>query len=163
MTDRTYKNSLFIGRNTGDFALYVNGKGRPVESLWVERVGPGILRIDIKPLVGRGELGYGAKPTIGYFTKYGDGAVDIMLLGNLVKGQVGELAGYLEIPQEIIHKPPSAGLWEAQTDEAEMGISYEALDNFILTGTVPEDPKRTLETRKAAGEHKCLTPPIARF
>jgi NAD+ synthase len=99
--------------------------------------------------------------TIGYFTKYGDGGVDILPLGNLVKSQVRELAGHLGIPREIIEKPPSAGLWEGQTDEEEMGLTYEVLDNYILTGNAPEDLKETLETRKAASFHKCETPPIA--
>ncbi len=98
--------------------------------------------------------------TIGYFTKYGDGGVDILPLGNLVKSQVRELANYLGVPQEIIDKPPSAGLWEGQTDEKEMGLTYEVLDNFILTGKAPENIKQTLETRKAASRHKCVMPPI---
>ncbi|HBY57249.1 MAG TPA: NAD(+) synthetase [Candidatus Atribacteria bacterium] len=72
--------------------------------------------------------------TIGYFTKYGDGGVDILPLGNLLKSQVVELAEYLEIPQEIIQKPPSAGLWEGQTDEAEIGISYKQIDEYLRTG-----------------------------
>lgn len=101
--------------------------------------------------------------TIGYFTKYGDGGVDILPLGNLVKSQVRELAGYLEIPREIIAKPPSAGLWEGQTDEEEMGLTYEVLDNYILTGKAPEDLKKTLETRKAAAAHKRIPPPVPGF
>ena len=72
--------------------------------------------------------------TIGYFTKYGDGGVDILPLGNLLKSQVIELAKYLEIPHEIIQKPPSAGLWEGQTDEEEIGISYKQLDEYLRTG-----------------------------
>ncbi|MCK4863037.1 MAG: NAD(+) synthase [Dehalococcoidales bacterium] len=99
--------------------------------------------------------------TAGYFTKYGDGGVDILPLGNLVKGEVRELARYLEIPREIIDKPPSAGLWEGQTDETEMGFSYEALDRYILTGDAPEELKRKIEARKAAAAHKCTMPPIA--
>ena len=99
--------------------------------------------------------------TIGYFTKYGDGGVDIMPLGNLVKEQVRELAGHLGIPPEIITKPPSAGLWEGQTDEAEMGLSYEVLDDYILTGNAPDDLKKTIEAKKAASRHKCALPPIA--
>ncbi len=101
--------------------------------------------------------------TVGYFTKYGDSGVDIMPLGNLVKGEVRELARYLEIPREIIDKPPSAGLWEGQTDEAEMGFSYEALDHYILTGNAPEELKRKIEAMKAAAAHKCAMPPIAEF
>lgn len=72
--------------------------------------------------------------TIGYFTKYGDGGADILPLGNLFKSQVKELAEYLGIPKKIINKPPSAGLWEGQTDEEEIGISYEQLDKYLKTG-----------------------------
>jgi NAD+ synthase len=68
----------------------------------------------------------------GYFTKYGDGAVDLLPLGGLLKTQVRELARGLGIPQEILDKAPSAGLWEGQTDEGEMGITYEELDRAIL-------------------------------
>ena len=71
---------------------------------------------------------------IGYFTKYGDGGADILPLGNLLKSQVRELADYLGIPKKIIDKPPSAGLWEGQTDEKEIGISYEQLDKYLRTG-----------------------------
>ena len=99
--------------------------------------------------------------TIGYFTKYGDGGVDIIPLGNLVKSQVRELARYLEIPGEIIVKPPSAGLWEGQTDEEEMGLTYEVLDNYILAGNAPVELKKTLEARKSASFHKREAPPIA--
>ena len=65
---------------------------------------------------------------VGYFTKYGDGGVDVEPLGELYKAQVRQLASELGIPQPIIDRPPSAGLWEGQTDEQEMGISYNALD-----------------------------------
>ncbi len=99
--------------------------------------------------------------TIGYFTKHGDSGVDILPLGNLVKGEVVELARYLKIPGEIIDKPPSAGLWEGQTDEAEMGFSYEVLDRYILTGNAPEALKRKIEAMKAAAAHKRTVPPIA--
>ena len=71
---------------------------------------------------------------IGYFTKYGDGGADILPLGNLLKSQVRELAKHLGIPKKIIEKPPSAGLWEGQTDEKEIGISYEQLDKYLRTG-----------------------------
>lgn len=70
--------------------------------------------------------------TMGYFTKYGDGAVDLLPLGNLTKTQVRQLAKELKISQEIIDKVPSAGLWEGQTDEEEMGITYELLDKVIM-------------------------------
>jgi NAD+ synthase len=100
---------------------------------------------------------------IGYFTKHGDGGVDIMPLANLVKGQVKELARYLGIPAPIIDKPPSAGLWEGQTDEAEMGVSYEALDGFILTGEVSEEVRKKIETMMNSSAHKRSLPPMPEF
>jgi NAD+ synthase len=92
--------------------------------------------------------------TVGYFTKYGDGAVDVLPLGNLVKTQVRELARYLGIPQVIINKPPSAGLWAGQTDEAEIGVTYSQLDQYILTGQAPGSVKKRIEALKEASEHK---------
>jgi NAD+ synthase len=97
---------------------------------------------------------------VGYFTKYGDGGVDIMPLGNLVKEQVRELARFLDIPQPIIDKPPSAGLWPGQTDEDEMGISYEALDRYLLTGEAPDGLREKIKARMAANVHKRLPPPV---
>jgi len=99
---------------------------------------------------------------IGYFTKYGDGGVDILPIGNLVKAQVRELALFLGIPQQIIDKPPSAGLWEGQTDESEMGISYAELDGYLsgqhqdglLIDCIP------IESMIKRNMHKCLVPPI---
>jgi NAD+ synthase len=68
---------------------------------------------------------------VGYFTKYGDGGADIMPLGDLYKTQVWELAKYLKIPEVIISKPPSAGLWRGQTDEQELKLSYIELDRIL--------------------------------
>jgi len=70
---------------------------------------------------------------VGYFTKYGDGGVDIMPIGDIYKTQVRKLAKFLKIPDEIISKPPTAGLWKNQSDEKELRISYEKLD-IILAG-----------------------------
>ena len=69
--------------------------------------------------------------SIGYFTKYGDGACDIEPIGDLYKTDVYELAKYLEVPQEIIDKPPRAGLWNNQTDEDEIGMTYKLLDKIL--------------------------------
>jgi NAD+ synthase len=70
---------------------------------------------------------------VGYFTKYGDGGVDIMPIGDLYKTQVRQLANFLKIPKEIISKPPTAGLWKGQSDEQEHKLSYEKLD-MVLVG-----------------------------
>lgn len=68
---------------------------------------------------------------MGYYTKFGDGGVDLLPLGNILKKQVWQLAGHLGIPQQIISKQPSAGLWRGQTDENEMGITYRELDIIL--------------------------------
>lgn len=68
----------------------------------------------------------------GYFTKFGDGAADLEPIGDLYKTEVRELARSMNIPAPIIRKAPSAGLWKGQTDEGEMGITYERLDAILL-------------------------------
>ena len=96
---------------------------------------------------------------VGYFTKYGDGGVDIAPLGNLLKTEVRELAKHLGTPQEIIDKPPSAGLWEGQTDEEEMGITYEDLD-ACLSGQMSVEKVDLMIKRS---EHKRVLPDIPNF
>jgi NAD+ synthase len=68
---------------------------------------------------------------IGYFTKYGDGGVDILPIGDVYKTHVFQLAEYLKLPSNFINKPPSAGLKAGQTDEAEIGMSYSKLDSIL--------------------------------
>ncbi|WP_425411725.1 NAD(+) synthase [Mycoplasma simbae] len=68
---------------------------------------------------------------IGYFTKFGDGGVDILPISRLLKNEVQLLAKHLNVPQCIIDKKPSAGLWEGQSDEDELGFSYAELDNYL--------------------------------
>jgi NAD+ synthase len=68
---------------------------------------------------------------IGYYTKYGDGGSDFMPIGDVYKTQVYQLAEYLEVPRPIIDKPPTAGLWKGQTDEEELGITYDRLDCIL--------------------------------
>ena len=101
--------------------------------------------------------------SIGYFTKYGDGGVDIIPLGNLVKKQVAELAVSLGVPKPIIDKPPSAGLWDGQTDEGEMGFSYDELDRYLLTGEASAELQGKIKSMIAASDHKRSLPPAARF
>jgi NAD+ synthase len=67
----------------------------------------------------------------GYFTKYGDGGSDILPIGDLYKSQVYRLAEHLNLPEVIIKKAPTAGLWKGQTDEEELGLSYEKLDKIL--------------------------------
>lgn len=92
--------------------------------------------------------------TVGYFTKHGDSGVDILPIVDLLKEEVFELARYLNIPEIIINKPPSAGLWEDQTDEKEMGFSYNELDVYIRTGEAKDSIKERIEAMYYRSEHK---------
>jgi NAD+ synthase len=102
---------------------------------------------------------------VGYFTKYGDGGVDVEPLAELYKVQVRQLARDLGIPQPIIDRPPSAGLWEGQTDEEEMGITYDALDAALAAIAVDETGKHDptllarVEQMIASSAHKRSVPP----
>ena len=71
----------------------------------------------------------------GYCTKWGDMVCDINPLGKVTKREVYILAKYLDIPESIIHKAPSAGFWDGQTDEGEMGFTYDQLNDFLLNGS----------------------------
>ncbi|MCL5104420.1 MAG: NAD+ synthase [Armatimonadetes bacterium] len=102
---------------------------------------------------------------IGYFTKWGDGACDIQPIANLYKHQVYALARELDIPEEVISKPPTADLWDGQTDENEIGMTYDELDSIleaVETGEISLFPSASVErVRKmmAASEHKrCRIP-----
>ncbi|MCK4377516.1 MAG: NAD(+) synthase [Actinomycetia bacterium] len=101
--------------------------------------------------------------TVGYFTKYGDGGVDIIPLGNLLKSQVRGLAKYLKVPKGIIEKPPSAGLWKGQTDEGEMGITYNQIDEYIISGRIEKSFKEKVEEMIIKSVHKRKTPTIPDF
>jgi len=72
-----------------------------------------------------------SEAAVGYFTKYGDGAVDCHPIGNLYKQQVRQLASHVGVPDELVEKTPTAGLWAGQTDEEELGLDYDALDAIL--------------------------------
>lgn len=113
---------------------------------------------------------------VGYSTKFGDGAYDFNPIGDLYKTQVLQLAQYLEVPEKLITKPPSAGLWPGQTDEDELGISYESLD-LILSGLerwgsdteisenigLPEEEISRIRNLVRKSEHKRQPPVILKL
>jgi NAD+ synthase len=106
---------------------------------------------------------------IGYFTKYGDGGVDVLPLGDLDKTAVRSLALVLGVPEPVINKAPSAGLWEGQTDEEEIGVTYDELDRVLATFADEEhgqaiDPttKDRVSAMVAASEHKRRPIPMFR-
>ncbi len=105
-------------------------------------------------------LGTGNKSEIllGYFTKHGDGGIDVLPIGDLYKTQVWALAARLDLPRAVRERPPTAGLWEGQTDEAELGASYERLDR-ILHGIELGKPEE--EIARATGETLAMVRSVA--
>lgn len=101
--------------------------------------------------------------TFGYFTKYGDSGVDLMPIADLLKGEVRAVAERLGVPREIIDRPPTAALWEGQTDEAEMGLTYEELDRCIATGCGSAETKAKIERAIRRSAHKTAFPPMAKL
>lgn len=100
--------------------------------------------------------------TLGYYTKYGDGGCDVLPIGALLKSEVRALARQLGVPAPIINKAPSAGLWIGQTDEAEMGFTYETLEQYLLDGpsAVPKDTADRIDALRRSSDHKRALPPI---
>lgn len=100
--------------------------------------------------------------TIGYFTKHGDGGVDMLPIGGLLKSEVFKLARALGVPDRVVDKPPSAGLWQGQTDEHEMGFTYADLERYLVDGpdTVAPALAMRIERLIRASEHKRALAPI---
>lgn len=108
---------------------------------------------------------------LGYFTKYGDGGVDIEPIGGLYKTQLRGLSRFMGIPKGIIDKTPTAGLWPGQTDEEELGVSYEMADNILallvdekkeiskIKKEFPSHIVDKLAARISTNEHKRMPPP----
>jgi NAD+ synthase len=94
--------------------------------------------------------------SIGYFTKYGDGGVDLLPIGGLLKSEVRAAARDLGVPDCVIEKAPSAGLWPGQTDEAEMGFSYMELENYLTNGAETVSPALAMRIERLmrTSEHK---------
>lgn len=95
----------------------------------------------------------------GFFTKWGDGAVDLTPLSTLNKRQIRQLARELGVPTEVIDKAPTAGLWEGQTDEAELGVSYEDNSDYLEGKEIDPKARENLEQRYSRTEHKRMPIP----
>ena len=91
---------------------------------------------------------------MGYFTKWGDGASDFNPIADLCATEVFAFLRFLNAPASIVEKAPSAGLFEGQTDEAEMGVTYAAIDNYLLHGEVNEQDRAIIDRYHSRSEHK---------
>lgn len=98
---------------------------------------------------------------MGYFTKWGDGAHDFNPISDLTATEIFEFLEYLRAPRCIIDKAPSAGLFDGQTDEQEMGVTYKAIDEFLLKGTANEADMAVMRRYHERSEHKRR--PIAKY
>ena len=96
---------------------------------------------------------------MGYFTKHGDGAFDFNPISDLTATEVLDFLRWLDAPKSIINKPPSAGLYEGQTDELEMGISYKAIDEYLLTGKAADSDLAIINRFHNKTNHKRVPPP----
>lgn len=91
---------------------------------------------------------------MGYFTKWGDGAHDFNPIADLTVTEIYELLAWLDAPMSIRQKAPSAGLFDGQTDETEMGVSYAAIDKYLATGEATEHDREIIESYHKRSEHK---------
>lgn len=97
---------------------------------------------------------------VGYFTKHGDGACDILPIAHLVKSEVVEAAKLYGVRTALAERVPTAGLYQGQTDENEMGVTYQDLDAFILGKDIPEASKKRIEYLNRISEHKRQVTPM---
>ena len=91
---------------------------------------------------------------MGYFTKWGDGASDFNPIADLTATEVFAFLRYLDAPASIVEKAPSAGLFDGQTDEQEMGVTYRAIDTYLTEGTANEKDLAVIERYHTRSEHK---------
>ena len=91
---------------------------------------------------------------VGYFTKWGDGAHDFNPIADLTVTEIYEFLRYLNAPECIINKAPSAALFDGQTDETEMGVSYAALDAFLSGEAIAEETRQIIDRMHTVSEHK---------
>ncbi|MDY0345258.1 MAG: NAD(+) synthase [Bacilli bacterium] len=91
---------------------------------------------------------------VGYFTKYGDGAADLVPLAELTKGEVFQASKMLGVPDSILKRIPTAGLFIGQTDEKELGVTYAELDDYLLGKEIKQKAKERIQYLHRVSEHK---------
>ena len=97
---------------------------------------------------------------MGYFTKWGDGACDFNPISDLTVTEIYEFLAYLQAPENIIKKAPSAGLFEGQTDEDEMGVTYDEIESYMAPGSCGNDHDQIIQRAHRVTEHKRRMPLI---
>ena len=148
---RAYAKDLGIGFRFVDITRFVATLDGGLEPGKADRIARGNLRARTRMIVlyyvanteDRLVIGTGNKSELltGYFTRWGDGGVDFLPIGDLYKTQVRAMARHLGVPEKIVKKVPTAGLWPGQTDEGELGISYDELDRVLLGIELQMEPE----------------------
>ncbi len=152
---RAHAKSLGVSFRVIDIAPFVAAFESGLRAKRADRVARGNLRARTRMMVwyfvanteDRVVMGTGNKSEIlcGYFTKWGDGGADFLPIGDLYKTQVRAMARHLGIAKRIVDKVPTAGLWPGQTDEGELGVTYDELDRILLGIELQMDPEAIAE------------------
>ena len=152
---RAYAEELGIEFRMIDIAPLVAALDAVLKARKADRVARGNLRARTRMIVwyyvanteDRIVMGTGNKSELlcGYFTRNGDGGVDFLPIGDLYKTQVRAMARALGVPERIVDKTPTAGLWRGQTDEGELGIAYDDLDRVLLGIELQMEPEAIAE------------------
>ncbi len=152
---RAYAKDLGISFRAFDIAPLVDAFEASLKPRKADRVARGNLRARTRMVVcyyvanteGRLVMGTGNKSEVltGYFTRWGDGGVDFLPIGDLYKTQVWAMARHLGVPEKIVAKTPTAGLWPGQTDEGELGMPYADLDRVLLGIELQMEPETIAE------------------
>ena len=135
------------------------GAAAEINDMSLANIAPRLRMITLYTIAGsEGRLvagtGNRSEAYMGYFTKWGDGAYDFNPIADLTATEVIEFLDFLDAPLSIRTKAPSAGLYEGQTDEQEMGVTYAAIDRYILTGEAAPEDKAIIDRFHAKSEHK---------
>ncbi len=160
---RAYAKELGIEFRVIDIAPMVSAFDEHLKAKKADRIARGNLRARARMVVlywvanteDRLVIGTGNKSELlcAYFTRYGDGGVDFLPIGDLYKTQVRDMARHLGLPKKIIDKVPAAGLWPGQTDEGELRISYDELDRILLGIELQMEPEAIAEKAGAPLDH----------
>lgn len=152
---RAYAGQLGIPFRVIDIAPFAAALEKGLKPAKSDRIARGNLRARSRMVVWyyvantehRIVMGTGNKSEllVGYFTRFGDGGADFLPIGDLYKTQVWAMARHLGVPKKIVDKVPTAGLWPGQTDEGELGISYEDLDRVLLGIELQMEPEAIAE------------------
>ncbi len=160
---RSWAKELDIEFRVIDLAPMVSAFDEHLKAKKADRIARGNLRARTRMAVlywvanteERVVMGTGNKSELlcGYFTRWGDGGVDFLPIGDLYKTQIREMARHLGVPKKILDKVPTAGLWPGQTDEGELGLSYDVLDRILLGIELQMEPEAIAEKAGVTLEH----------